>query len=45
MTPDERVHATFRAVREARARYGPRALDTVIVSGTRGRTICAARSP
>ncbi len=34
--PDERTHATFRAVREARARHGARALDTVIVSGTSG---------
>ena len=36
VTPDERVRATFRAVRDARARHGPRALDTVIVSGTAG---------
>jgi phosphoenolpyruvate carboxylase len=34
--PDERTHATFRSVREARTRYGARALDTVIVSGTAG---------
>jgi phosphoenolpyruvate carboxylase len=34
--PDERTHATFRAIREARRRHGPRALDTVIVSGTSG---------
>ena len=35
-TPDERTQATFRAVREARARHGAHALDTVIVSGTSG---------
>jgi phosphoenolpyruvate carboxylase len=34
--PDERTHATFRAVRDARIRHGARALDTVIVSGTSG---------
>jgi phosphoenolpyruvate carboxylase len=34
--PDERVHETFRAVRDARARHGSRALDTIIVSGTAG---------
>ena len=34
--PDERTHATFLAIREARARHGVRALDTVIVSGTSG---------
>ena len=34
--PDERVHETFRAVRDARARHGARALDTIIVSGTAG---------
>ncbi len=32
--PDERTRATFRTLREARARHGERALDTVIVSGT-----------
>ena len=35
-TPDERTRATFRAVRDALERHGPRALDTVIVSGTSG---------
>jgi phosphoenolpyruvate carboxylase len=35
--PDERTHATFRAIRDARSRHGARALDTVIVSGTSGR--------
>jgi phosphoenolpyruvate carboxylase len=34
--PDERTRATFRAVRDALERHGPRALDTVIVSGTSG---------
>jgi phosphoenolpyruvate carboxylase len=34
--PDQRTHATFRAVRDARAPHGARALDTVIVSGTSG---------
>jgi phosphoenolpyruvate carboxylase len=34
--PDERTHATFRAVRDSLERHGPRALDTVIVSGTSG---------
>ena len=34
--PDERTRATFRAVRDTRARHGARALDTVIVSGTSG---------
>ena len=34
--PDERTHATFRAVRDALEQHGPRALDTVIVSGTSG---------
>jgi phosphoenolpyruvate carboxylase len=32
--PDERVDDTFAAVRAARERHGPGALDTVIVSGT-----------
>ncbi len=32
--PDERVRATFAAVRSARSRHGSLALDTVIVSGT-----------
>ena len=32
--PDERVRETFRAVERARARHGPGALDTVVVSGT-----------
>src|SRR5207302_10185806 len=32
--PSERVHETFAAVRAARERHGPCALDTVIVSGT-----------
>jgi phosphoenolpyruvate carboxylase len=32
--PDERVRETFRAIERARERHGPRALDTVIVSGT-----------
>ncbi|HEY2936606.1 MAG TPA: phosphoenolpyruvate carboxylase [Gaiellaceae bacterium] len=32
--PDERVRETFKAVARARARHGPEALDTVIVSGT-----------
>jgi phosphoenolpyruvate carboxylase len=31
---DERVRETFAAVRRARSRHGPQALDTVIVSGT-----------
>jgi phosphoenolpyruvate carboxylase len=34
--PDERTLATFRAVRNALDAHGPRALDTVIVSGTSG---------
>jgi len=34
--PDERVRETFRAIARARARHGPEALDTVIVSGTSG---------
>ncbi|MDP9258543.1 MAG: phosphoenolpyruvate carboxylase, partial [Actinomycetota bacterium] len=34
--PDERTLATFRAVRNALETHGPRALDTVIVSGTSG---------
>ena len=34
--PDERTRATFRAVRNALDSHGPRALDTVIVSGTSG---------
>jgi phosphoenolpyruvate carboxylase len=34
--PDERTHATYRAIRDARLRHGARALDTVIVSGTSG---------
>ncbi len=42
--PDERTHATFRAVRDARAQHGARALDTVIVSGTQAPTTCCARS-
>jgi phosphoenolpyruvate carboxylase len=32
--PDDRLRETFRAVEQARGRHGPRALDTVIVSGT-----------
>jgi phosphoenolpyruvate carboxylase len=32
--PDERVRESFRAVERARARHGPAALDTVVVSGT-----------
>jgi phosphoenolpyruvate carboxylase len=36
--PDARMHATFAAVTRARARHGPRALDTVIVSGTTSAT-------
>ena len=32
--PGERVHETFAAVRAARERHGPAALDTMIVSGT-----------
>ena len=32
--PDERLRETFAAVKRARARHGPGALDTVIVSGT-----------
>ena len=32
--PDERVRETFAAVRAARERHGPQALDTAIVSGT-----------
>ncbi|MDX6629381.1 MAG: phosphoenolpyruvate carboxylase [Gaiellales bacterium] len=34
--PDERTRATFGAVRDALETHGPRALDTVIVSGTSG---------
>jgi phosphoenolpyruvate carboxylase len=34
--PDERTRATFGAIRDALERHGPRALDTVIVSGTSG---------
>ena len=32
--PDERVRETFAAVRDARRRHGPQALDRVVVSGT-----------
>ena len=32
--PDERIRATFAAVKRARSEHGPAALDTVIVSGT-----------
>jgi phosphoenolpyruvate carboxylase len=32
--PDERVRDTFKAVARTRARHGPEALDTVIISGT-----------
>ena len=42
--PDERTHATFRAVRDSLERHGPRALDTVIVSGTSGPGRPAARA-
>jgi phosphoenolpyruvate carboxylase len=33
--PDERVRTVFRTIELARARHGPAALDTVVVSGTR----------
>ncbi len=32
--PSRRVRGTFRAIADARARHGPEALDTLIVSGT-----------
>jgi phosphoenolpyruvate carboxylase len=33
-SPDDRVRATFAAVREAQARHGVEALDTIVLSGT-----------
>ncbi|HEY1480267.1 MAG TPA: phosphoenolpyruvate carboxylase [Gaiellales bacterium] len=33
-TPGERLHATLEAVRDAQARHGSEALDTIVLSGT-----------